>query len=149
MIAAMATIEFSRTIAAPQDTVFEVLSDHRGYAKITPLRRVELEREGDPAPNGVGAIRALHMVGPPVREEIVTYEAPRRLAYRLLSGAPLKDHVGTVELSEEGNGTRLNWTVETTPTVPVGGGLVVQVVKKAVGDLIKGVAGEAERRDAR
>lgn len=144
----MATISFNRTIAAPPETVFEVLSDHRGYADITPLRRVELEREGDPAPDGVGAIRAMHAVGPPTREEVIAYEAPRRLAYRMLSGAPLKDHVGTVELSEEGNGTRMSWVVETTPTVPIGGSALVKVVEKVVEQLIKGIAKESERRAA-
>jgi uncharacterized protein YndB with AHSA1/START domain len=51
-----------RRTAAPPQTVFDVLTDHRGYAEYTPLRRVELEREGDPPPNGVGAIRVLHAV---------------------------------------------------------------------------------------
>ena len=63
-----------RQVAAPPETVFDVLTDHRGYAKITPLRKAELEREGEPAPNGVGAIRELSAVGPPLREEVLAYE---------------------------------------------------------------------------
>lgn len=143
----MATIEFSRTIAAPQETVFEVLSDHRGYADIiSTIRKVELEREGEPPPDGVGAVRAIHAVGPPIREEIIAHEAPRRLGYRMLSGAPLKDHVGTVALSEEGNGTRIDWTLETTPTVPIGGSVLVKVVEQVINQMIKGIAKESERR---
>lgn len=144
----MAQLEFSRTIAAPPETVFEVLTDHRGYAKIMPIRKVELEREGEPAPDGVGAIRALHTVGPPIREEIITYEEPRRLAYRMLSGAPLKDHVGTVEVVPEGTGTRLQWRLDTTPTVPVGGGAMIKVVEAVIDRMVKGIAGESERRAA-
>ncbi|MGI8727654.1 MAG: SRPBCC family protein [Solirubrobacterales bacterium] len=143
----MATLDFTRTIAAPPETVFEVLSDHRGYGDVvSTIRRVELEREGDPAPDGVGAIRAIHAVGPPIREEVIAYDAPRRLGYRMLSGAPLKDHVGTVELTEEGNGTRMSWNLETTPTVPIGGSALVKVVEQVINQMIKGIAKESERR---
>jgi uncharacterized protein YndB with AHSA1/START domain len=107
--------------AAPPQTVFEVLTDHRGYAECTPLRRVELQREGDPLPNGVGAIRVLHAVGPPMREEVVTYEPPTRFAYRLLSGAPVRDPVGTITLEPDGDGTRVVYALDTTPKVPLAG----------------------------
>jgi hypothetical protein len=40
-------------MAAPIDVVFDVLNDHRGQADMTALRSSTLEREGDPAPNGV------------------------------------------------------------------------------------------------
>ena len=97
----MASFTIVREIAAPPETIFEVLTDHRAYPSITPLRRSELEREGDPAPNGVGAIRVLGAVGPPLREEVLTYEAPSRFSYTLLSGLPVRDHVGTVELTPQ------------------------------------------------
>ena len=55
----MASFSLAKEIKAPPELVFEVLTDHRGYPDLTPLRRVDLEREGEPAPNGVGAIRVL------------------------------------------------------------------------------------------
>lgn len=144
----MATIDASRTVAAPPETVFEVLADHRGIPGYTRFRSAELEREGEPAPNGLGAIRVLHLVGPPLREEVVAYEPPRRFAYRLLSGAPLRDHVGTIELEPTGVGTRMSYVVETTPTVPLIGPVVVAVVRKTVEDFAAGIKAEAERRAA-
>lgn len=142
----MASFTFTREIAAPAGTVFEVLTDHRRYSQLTPLRKSELEREGEPAPNGVGAIRRLTAIGPPLREEVIAYEAPSRFSYTLLSGLPVRDHVGTVELSADGDGTRMVYAVRTQPTVPVVGGLVVAVVKQAVKGLVDGVAKESERR---
>ncbi|MGB7589086.1 MAG: SRPBCC family protein [Solirubrobacterales bacterium] len=144
----MASFTLVRQVGAPAETVFDVLTDHRGYGEITPLRKVELEREGEPSPNGVGAIRVLHAVGPPLREEVLTYEPPLRYSYRLLSGAPLRDHVGTVELHPEGAGTRITYAVRTTPTLPVGGSLVVSVVKLSINRMLNGVVAEAERRAA-
>lgn len=142
----MASFRIEREIAAPPQTVFDLLVDHRGYAEITPVRRSELEREGEPAPNGVGAIRKLSAVGPPLREEVLTYEPPSRFSYKLLSGLPVRDHVGTVELTPDGEGTKMTYAVRTMPTVPVVGAAVVAAVKLGVKQLIDGVSAEAERR---
>lgn len=144
----MASFTFAREVKAPPETVFEVLTDHRRYAEITPVRRSELEREGEPAPNGVGAIRVLRSVGPPLREETIVYEPPRRFSYKLLSGAPLRDHVGTVALERDGGGTKLTYAVRTHPTIPVVGGVAVAVAKFGVKQLVDGIVRESERRAA-
>jgi hypothetical protein len=144
----MASFTLVADVAAPPAVVFDVLTDHRGYAAISRVRSVELEREGNPPPNGVGAIRALRSVGPPLREEVVTYEPNSRFAYKLLSGAPLRDHVGTVELTESGDGTHVTYRVDTTPTVPLIGGVAVAITRFAVSNLLRGIAHESERRAA-
>jgi uncharacterized protein YndB with AHSA1/START domain len=144
----MASFTYQREVAAPPQTVFDVLTDHRRYSEITGLRRSELEREGEPAPNGVGAIRVLSAVGPPLREEAIAYEPPVRFSYKLLSGLPVRDHVGTVELTPSGAGTRIVYAVRTTPTLPLLGGAVVAGVKLGIKQLLGGVAKESERRAA-
>ena len=142
----MASFTLEADVKAPPEVVFDVLADHRGYASISRLRKSELEREGEPDPNGVGAIRKLTAVGPPLREEIVEYVPAQRLAYRLLSGAPLRDHLGTVELTPAATGTHVTYRVETTPTLPVGKGLTVGITKWSVRGLLDGIARESERR---
>ena len=144
----MASFTFVRQIAAPPETVFDVLTEHHLYASITPMRKSVLEREGDPPPNGVGAIRVLSSVGPPLREEVIAFQPPSRFAYKLLSGAPVRDHVGTVELRPEGDGTRMVYAVRTVPTLPLVGAAVVGVVKQGIKALIRGVSAESERRAA-
>jgi len=125
-----------------------VLTDHRRYTEITPLRKAELEREGEPAPNGVGAIRVLGVAGPPLREEVLAYEPGRRFSYKLLSGLPVRDHVGTVELTPSGAGTRIVYAVRTTPTLPLAGGAFLVGLQFAIKQLLGGVAKESERRAA-
>jgi uncharacterized protein YndB with AHSA1/START domain len=144
----VASFTFVREVDAPPEVVFDVLTDHRRYAEITPLRRSELEREGEPAPNGVGAIRVLHLIGPPLREEVIAYEPSSRFSYKLLSGAPLRDHVGTVELTPVEGGTKVTYAVRTTPTLPVVGGMAVAISKQGVKQLVDGIVDEAERRAA-
>lgn len=144
----MASFTYERQVAAPPQTVWRVLTDHARYAEITPMRRSALEREGEPAPNGVGAIRVLSSVGPPLREEVIGFEEPERFSYKLLSGAPVRDHVGTVELSASEGGTRMVYAVRTHPTLPVVGAAVVGTTKLAIKALIKGISAEAERQAA-
>jgi uncharacterized protein YndB with AHSA1/START domain len=144
----MASFTFVREIDAPREVVFELLTDHRGYADLTHLRRVELEREGDPPPNGAGAIRVLHAVGPPLREEVLVYRPPSRYSYKVLSGLPVRDQVGTVELTPAGEGTSVVYAVRMNPTLPVLGGAVVAAVRQGIKQFLNGVAAEAERRAA-
>lgn len=145
----MASFRYVRQVAAPPEVVFDVLTDHRRYTEITPLRKAELEREGEPTPNGLGAIRVLSAVpGPPMREEVIGYERPNRFSYKILSGLPVRDHVGTVELKSAGEGTELVYAVKTTPTIPLSGPIFMAILKKAIRDLIAGVAKESERRAA-
>jgi uncharacterized protein YndB with AHSA1/START domain len=144
----MRSFSLDREILAPPATVFEVLTDHRGYVAITPLRSAELEREGDPPPNGVGAIRVLKALGPPIREEVVEYQPNERFVYRVLSGLPVRDHLGTVQLTESPRGTYVHYRIEATPTVPLAGRAVVGIVKLSVASLLRGVTREAQRRAA-
>jgi hypothetical protein len=88
------------------------------------------------------------LLGPPLREEIVGFEPPRRFVYSLLSGAPLKPHVGTIELSPVAGGTRMSYVVETTPRVPLLGRLIGAIVRRTVAEISAGIAAEAERRSA-
>ncbi|HYG96891.1 MAG TPA: SRPBCC family protein [Solirubrobacterales bacterium] len=144
----MASFKYVRQVAAPPEIVFDVLTDHRRYPEITALRKAELEREGEPAPNGVGAIRVLTVAGPPMREEVIAYERPHRFAYKILSGLPVRDHVGTVELRPADGGTEVVYAVKTTPTIPLAGPVFMAVLKKAIRDLLGGVTKESERRAA-
>ena len=144
----MASFTYERQVAAPPEIVFDVLTDHRRYPEITSLRKAELEREGAPAPNGLGAIRVLTVAGPPMREEVIGYDPPHRFSYTILSGLPVRDHVGTVELTPRDGGTKVVYAIHTTPTVPLGGFAVVAVLEQGIKTLLAGVAKESERRAA-
>jgi uncharacterized protein YndB with AHSA1/START domain len=142
-------IEFTlrQTSTAPIEKVFDTITDHRGIADyMWAVRRSTLDREGTPAPNGVGAVRRLAAAGPPIVEEIIDYERPTRYAYKMLSGAPVRDHVGTVELREAGAGTEVTWHLRSTPKIPGLDLLLGPVLKVVIGQLLKGGIAAAERR---
>jgi uncharacterized protein YndB with AHSA1/START domain len=142
----VASFTLVREVDAEPEIVFDVLTDHRRYAEITRLRKSELEREGDSAPNGVGAIRVLGAVGPSIREEVVVYERPSRFSYKVLSGLPLRDHLGTVSLEPSDGGTKVTYALKAIPTVPFAGKVVMLALERAVTELLNGVVAESERR---
>jgi len=141
-------IEFTlrRTTTAPIEKVFDALTNHRGIADYVAMaRRSTLDREGVPAPNGVGAVRRIEALGPAIVEEIIEYERPTRYAYKMVSGAPVRDHVGTVTLRAAGTGTEAEWHLRSTPKIPGLDWLLTPVLKKVIGDLFKGAITAAER----
>jgi uncharacterized protein YndB with AHSA1/START domain len=136
---------FTHEIPADPSVVWEVAADHPGMSRWTPIRRVEMEAGGKPDPHGVGAVRALHLVGPPIREEVTAFEPNRRLAYRMLSGAPVQDYTGEVVLTPTTSGTRVDWTIRFQPQVPGVQFVVAGFIRVAASALAR----EATRRAGR
>lgn len=132
----------NRHVNAPPSRVFDALTDHAGYSAMTPMRKSTLTKEGEPAPNGLGAIRELTLVGPPIVEEVVGYERPSYFAYKALKGLPVSEHLGEVRLSESGNGTHVAYTLSYTPSLP--GPAVGLILKQAIGGLLRGIAKSVE-----
>jgi uncharacterized protein YndB with AHSA1/START domain len=102
---------------APIETTWSLLHDQRGMTTWLPVT-VALESEGDPPPDGVGGIRVLTRGPLRMREQITEVEAPSRLAYRLLSGLPVRQYVGQTTLTTEDKGTDIRWTIDFTSPIP-------------------------------
>ncbi|MDJ0785345.1 MAG: SRPBCC family protein [Myxococcota bacterium] len=106
----MGRIEVERVFDASPEDVWAVYTDHAGWSRWAGLGPSRLERPGDEEPNGVGAIRLL---GPGIgaaREEVVAFEPPKLMIYRLIGGPlPLRNHEGQVRFEPEGSGTRVVW----------------------------------------
>ncbi len=119
-------------IAAPPESVWSVLTHHEGMPAWSPLRRVVLEAEGAPDRDGVGAIRAMHAAGPVIKEKVVAWDPPRSYDYTLIAGAPIRDHVGRVELTPVPGGTGVTWTVDFRPRVPGTGGAIAALLGRAL-----------------
>ena len=145
-MAGLADFVLRRAIAAPPEVVFETITDHRAYPRFTPIRRAVLEREGAGEPNGLGAIRALHLFGPPIREEVIDYERPRRFSYRVLSGVPARSQVGRVTIEPAPGGCEMRYAVEVEPLLPLTARATAAAIRLALTRLMAGVASEAERR---
>lgn len=147
----MAVYTVRREVRAPREVVFAVLTDHEGYTKLTPLHWT-LERTGSPQPNGVGAVRAIRPTRRApfaIREEVTEYEEPTRFAYKVISGAPVRSHVGTVLLTETPTGTIIEYTMDAVPKIPLPAKAITSGLRALTTMLLRGVTKEAEARAAR
>lgn len=134
---------------APRDVVWSLLEDHRGYSKWNPYPRAELEREGDGAVNGVGAIRFLGAGPIGAREQMLEHEPPRLLAYTILSGVPVVGYRADVVLTETADGgTDIRWTGGFDSAPPGLGRVVRGFLDVTLQGLAGRLAHQAERQAA-
>ena len=144
---ARASYEVTARSAATPEKVFALLADGAGWSQWAGpmIVRSWWEREGTPAPGGVGAIRRLGLGVLSSREEIVEYHAPRHLAYTWLTNFPVRDYRADVRLDPDGSGTRIIWTGSFRPALPGTGLVVARTLSQTVGGFTKRLAAQAER----
>ena len=137
--------DIEETSSAPIEVVFDVVADAPGWSRWNrSITRASWEVEGDPAPGGVGAVRALGASrGPLSRERIVAFDPPHHLAYVIDSGPmPVHDYRADVRLTPTADGgTHISWKGSWTTSVPG----VSAFLTKMVRGFAVGAAREAER----
>lgn len=140
--------DIEATSTAPIETVFEVIADAPGWSRWNrTISRASWDVEGDPAPWGVGAVRALGAnKGPLSRERIVEFDAPNHQAYVIVSGPmPVKGYRADVRLtSTDDGGTHISWKGSWSTRVPGVSGFLTKMVR----GFATGAAREAERLQA-
>ena len=115
--------------AAAPDRVFALLTDHVGFGRALG-EDIRLEREGVPPPNGLGAVRVIRARGLVIREEVIGWETGHAMDYRVVSGAPLRNHRGEIRLVPDGTGTRVDYGIRFDWPWYLGGRLVGALVAR-------------------
>ena len=119
----MQHVEVERVIAAPIDVVWAQYTDHASWTDWAGLGRVRLERTGSPSRDGVGCVREFSNFGVKMYEEVVSFEPPHRMTYRIVRGLlPLRDHFGEVEMAPRDGGTSIVWRCRFRSRIPGLGG---------------------------
>ena len=136
------------TSSASPDVVFRILADATGWtAWAGPfIREARWDREGQPPPGGVGAIRRLGSKPFYGREEIVRYEPPRRLSYTILSGQPVRNYQADVELTPVDGGTHISWGGRFEPKVAGTGAFMRFFLGRLVAGFARRLAAYAEKQ---
>jgi len=124
----MQHVEITRRIAAPREEVWGVYTDHVSWQQWSSIGKVRLSREGAPVRDGVGCVRVISKAGVAAHEEILTFDPPRRMTYRVIKGGlPMKDHLGEVVFEDDGDGTLITWRCRFESKIP-GLGLVFKAI---------------------
>jgi hypothetical protein len=118
----MQEVHVARVIPAPAEEIFDLLADHANYERFRPIHESELLREGDPPPNGVGALRRIKVRPLVFEEEVTAYDRPSRLDYLIVKlNVPFEHHGGSITLSRDGDATRVDWRSSFTVPIRVAG----------------------------
>jgi uncharacterized protein YndB with AHSA1/START domain len=146
----MRSIHVTRTIDAPPEAIFDLLADHANYDRFRGIHGSELLREGNPPPNGLGALRRIKVRPVTFEEEITAFERPTRLDYRIVRlNVPFEHHGASIRLSPEDGGTHVDWRSSYTVPTPLIGALQERLWLLLLNRGFGGVLEDVERMTAR
>ncbi|MEE6138131.1 SRPBCC family protein [Mycobacterium sp. 050128] len=143
------TFVVSRTTRASAATLFRLETDGAHWSDwAKPLiAQSSWERQGDPAPAGIGAVRKVGMWPMLMREETIGYEQDRRHVY-LHIGPPLPARNYRAEMLLTPNpagGTEIRWTGSFTESLCGTGYIMRTFLHGVVGFLANRLVKAAER----
>ena len=95
-------------------------------------------------PDGVGAVRKFTRFGVGSREEVLAWDPPGHLAYRILSGFPVRNYRADVTLTADGTGTHIEWAGTYDPKWPGTGRILAKVLPAMMQRFADGLARYAD-----
>jgi uncharacterized protein YndB with AHSA1/START domain len=142
-------INITASTPAPPEVVYRLLADGSSWPRWSPIESFELEQPGDAPPEGVSAIRVLRLGRTTGRDQILELVPNRSIKYATLSGLPVRDYVGKVDL-EGGPGrvTTIHWHSSFFPKLPGTGWFLERGIRKFLEQCTHGLADYAGSRPA-
>jgi len=139
-------VEATASSTASIEAVWARLADASTWSTWGQWDETTLDREGVPAPDGVGAIRRFRGRQTTL-EEVVAFEPPvdgrARFAYDLLSGLPLRSYHSEVTLESIGGGTRVRWISTFDGAYPLVGSIVRRALQRFIPETARRLAAAA------
>jgi Polyketide cyclase / dehydrase and lipid transport len=129
----------AHTPAAPA-VVFGLLAEGASWPRWSPIESFQLERPGDPPPEGPGAIRVFRRGRTTGRDQLVEVVPGRRLGDVSLSGLPVRDDRATVDLQPTRDGTAIRWQAWFLPRIPGTGPLLERGLGRFLDQCARGLA---------
>lgn len=145
----MPTFTLDTVIDAPREMVYDIFADRERNGEFLPVQ-TRLVTPGTDERQGVGAVHFLGVGAVGVREQITELVPGQRIRYRIVGGiAPVREHTGTIVFSDADAGTRVQYTMASTPALPAPGFAVRLALRALVTAFVTGARKEAKRRTTR
>lgn len=125
-------IEHTVRIAAPITKVWEAFADHEGMSAWSGFKGVKQTADGVPDRRGRGAERWMKGPAGAIAEQVVDWQPPHSMRYRVIQGSPLVCHQGEIRLAPAGAETEVTWTIRFRSKVPGTGGLLRAVLNRGL-----------------
>jgi Polyketide cyclase / dehydrase and lipid transport len=142
-------IEATARSSAPVEVVWPLIGEASRWKEWSFLDRSDLLRSGEPAPDGVGAIRRFTRFGVGSQEEVVVWEPPNHLGYVMLTGFPVRNYRADVTCTPDGSGTLIHWSATFDTKIPATGHLMTAVLGRTINRFANGAADYADQLHGR
>jgi uncharacterized protein YndB with AHSA1/START domain len=138
----MQRVHVTQAFPQPVEEVFAYLSEQENLEPLFGAKIRRLSDGADGTRNGAGASRELK-VGPlPGFVETNTEVVPDELIrYRITKGGILKNHEGVMRFSRQGDGSRLEYTIDFDGKAPGVGPLVKVMLTRNISAALQKFAG--------
>jgi hypothetical protein len=103
---------------ARAEAIWPLIGEARRWKEWSWMTRTYLLREGDPPPDGVGALRRFGLGPGGSSEEVIVWDPPRHLGYIAVRGLPVRHYQADVRLDDDGTGTTVTWSCSVEPLLP-------------------------------
>jgi uncharacterized protein YndB with AHSA1/START domain len=117
------------------DQVFAALGTHASLNQLFwPIQVVRTTDATDPAcPDGVGSVRRMGF-GPikPLAEKITAYQPNQMIEYILLGKSPVRNHIGRMTFTPDGNGTLVHYHIALDSPFPLLAPLVLTSLQQVI-----------------
>ena len=137
MLVTMQEIDLEAQVPAAREAVWRLFTDWVGWQRWAGVKEVVLRQQGDPPPDGLGAIRVTRSRGIALEEEITAFDPPERVHYRMVGGLPVRDYRAEVGFEPAGDGTRVRLTVRFRPLVPGTGPLLRRLLGRSLAGVLR------------
>jgi hypothetical protein len=103
---------------APVEVIWPLIAEASRWKEWAWMTRTYLLREGDPPPDGVGALRRFAFGPGGSKEEVVAWDPPHHLGYVAVRGLPVRHYRADVYLETDGTRTVVTWRCTVEPLIP-------------------------------
>ncbi len=137
----MPQVEVTRTFSATPEQLWDVYTDHTGWKSWAGMTHSSLPVPGRADRNGTGAVRCLGSYGINSHEEILDFDPPRRMTYRVVKGGlGITNHLGEVLFEPVGDKTKIVWRCRFDSKIPGCGPLLRRIVTRVFRTALEGLA---------
>lgn len=143
----MASYTLDTVVDAPRAVLYDIFADRENNGDFLPVQ-TRLKTAGTTERQGVGAVHFLGFGHVGVSEQITALVPGERIEYKIVAGAPVKSHTGTITFADSGKGTRIIYTMDSTPKLPVPAKVLELALKGLISTFVKGARKQAAKRGA-
>ena len=137
----MKSITMTQTFNAPQQEIFDYLSEHNNLGPILNANISRIKDADGSNPNGLGSVRSIKIGFELLQETIVTFDSPNLIEYKITNNAPVKYHLGRLEFSTPEQGkTFLSYTIDMESKIGFADGFITFILETIIKRGLKNLA---------